>query len=50
MHVFVRLDKGRYEYRGPHRVESVSATIAVDRTGVDRGAFVFDLVAQKGAS
>lgn len=45
VHVFINRGKNRYEYRGPHHVAGVSATIATDRTDTDRGAFSFELQA-----
>jgi hypothetical protein len=42
-HVFINLGKNRYEYRGPHIVENVSAAVAVDRDESNRGALAFQL-------
>lgn len=43
VHVFVNLAKNRYEYRGPHQIVAISATIARDRSDSERGAFSFEL-------
>jgi hypothetical protein len=43
-HVFFNRGKNRYEYRGPHSVSAVSATVALDRLDAERGAFLFELV------
>ena len=43
IHVFINRGKNRYEYRSPHRVQSVAATIAADRNETDRGAFAYEL-------
>ncbi|HZJ03824.1 MAG TPA: hypothetical protein VFE20_09180 [Thermoleophilia bacterium] len=44
VHVFLNQGKNRYEYIGAHQVEAVRATVAEDRSGRDRGAFLFRLV------
>jgi hypothetical protein len=45
VHVFINLAKNCYQYRGAHRVAMVSATIALDRSDGQRGAFSFTLQA-----
>lgn len=43
VHVFINRAKNRYEYRGPHQVVAISATITPDRNDAARGAFSFEL-------
>jgi hypothetical protein len=44
VHLFVRAAKNSYSYGGAYVVDSVESVISGDCTGVERGAFCFELV------